>query len=192
MIIPFGKHRGKSVSQLKLYSIRWYLGYDVHNGEFKLPSDQDRSRLFVRYKYSMLYQEMFVIALQRRKCLKCLAPLKTIEVDYLGRIYILHSRCLNKYFTSTVPINRNVTKLVLSQPVEECMICMDDSTEPVRIMPCCSQVIHNTCLNNWKRSTCPFCRKDISELKNRLQCQSVLIDNADTIVQIYLNNILEQ
>lgn len=158
MLMPFGKHKGISIKNLKLSSISWYLGYDLFHGKCKLPFLQNEKRLFVRYNFPDLYLSLLLEAVDRKKCFKCYQELTTCIIHENKELYLLDESCLNKYFDfSPEPENQ----IKIKSPTDECHICMDESTEPVYVLPCCKQVIHVSCLDKCPNNKCPYCQTNI-------------------------------
>ena len=59
-------------------------------------------------------------------------------------------------------ISALLTKPVLKDKVDECIICLDPIDNKI-ILPCCMSCYCNDCIIDWldKSDTCPFCREPI-------------------------------
>jgi len=86
-------------------------------------------------------------------------------------------------------INQLETVDVATSEDSQCSICLENyegSRQSGKALPCCSNVIHETCLKEWleRRRTCPLCRTDLqvatlASADERKRCEGTLHESGD-------------
>ena len=56
-----------------------------------------------------------------------------------------------------------------------CKLCRENGTKETSLLSCCQNLIHDVCLEGYKKSTCPYCKKEMTFSTQPLSLKKVII-----------------